>query len=143
MQAFGPLPRTRASSCCATDRPAVADRLATVGCPLVIVPWMPEEDRRTADDVRRFAAELGEFAKRLAERGMQLGYHNHAFEFEPLDCATVWDVLLAELPPEVQLELDVYWAAVGRARPTRAHPSDAGPHPPAAHEGPGGRFRAA
>ena len=99
------------------DLTAVADRLATVGCPLVIVPWMPEEDRRTADDVRRFAAELGEFAKTLAERGMRLGYHNHAFEFEPLDTTTVWDVLLSELPPEVQLELDVYWAAVGGRDP--------------------------
>ena len=48
---------------------------------------------------------------------MRLGYHNHAFEFEPLDGTTVWDVLLAELPPEVEIELDVYWAAVGGRDP--------------------------
>ena len=78
---------------------------------------MPEEDRATADDVRRFAAELGEFAGRLAGRGIRLGYHNHAFEFAPLEETTVWDVLLAELPPEVELELDVYWAAVGGRDP--------------------------
>ena len=48
---------------------------------------------------------------------MRLGYHNHAFEFEPLDGTTVWDVLLAELPPEIELELDVYWAAVGGRDP--------------------------
>ena len=99
------------------DVGTVADRLAEVGCPRVIVPWMPEEDRRSADDVRRFAAELGGFAEAVAERGMRLGYHNHAFEFEPLDGTTVWDVLLAELPPEVELELDVYWAAVGGRDP--------------------------
>ncbi len=99
------------------DVTAVADRLAEVACPRVIVPWMPEEDRRTADDVRRFAADLGRVSERFAERGMRLGYHNHAFEFEPLDGTTVWDVLLAELPPEVELELDVYWAAVGGRDP--------------------------
>lgn len=99
------------------DVTAVADRLSEVECPLVIVPWMSEEDRRTADDVRRFAAELRGFAAALAERGMRLGYHNHAFEFEALDGTTVWDVLLAELPPEVELELDVYWAAVGGRDP--------------------------
>lgn len=107
------------------DVAAVADRLAEVGCRRVIVPWMPEEDRRTADDVRRFAAELGGFADVLAERGMRLGYHNHAFEFEPLDGTTAWEVLLAELPPEVELELDVYWAAVGGRDPVaeiRANP---------------------
>ena len=102
------------------DLAAVADRLAEVGCPRVIVPWMPDEDRRTADDVRRFAAELGGLAGALAERGMRLGYHNHSFEFEPLDGTTVWDILLAELPPEVELELDVYWAAVGGRDPVAA-----------------------
>ena len=102
------------------DVTAVADRLEAVGCPRVVVPWMPEEDRRTADDVSRFAAELGTFAKTLAERGMRLGYHNHAFEFEPLDGTTVWDLLIAELPPEVELELDVYWAAVGGLDPVTA-----------------------
>jgi sugar phosphate isomerase/epimerase len=100
-----------------TDVTAVADRLAEVGCPRVIVPWMPEEDRRAADDVRGFAAELGGFADVLAARGMRLGYHNHAFEFEPLDGTTAWEVLQAELPPDVELELDVYWAAVGGRDP--------------------------
>jgi sugar phosphate isomerase/epimerase len=99
------------------DAGAVADRLATLGCPRAVVPWLPEEERRTADDVRRWAAELGGFAPALGDRGIRLGYHNHAFEFEPLDGTTVWDALLAELSPEVELELDVYWAVVGGRDP--------------------------
>jgi sugar phosphate isomerase/epimerase len=99
------------------DASAVADRLAEVGCPRVVVPWMPEADRRTAADVRRFAAALGGFARRFAEREMRLGYHNHAFEFAPLGRTTIWDILLAELPPEVEVELDVYWLAVGGRDP--------------------------
>jgi sugar phosphate isomerase/epimerase len=99
------------------DANAVADRLAAVSCPRVIVPWMPDDDRRSADDVRRFAAELGGFARTFERRGIRLGYHNHAFEFAPLDGTTVWDVLIGELPPEVELELDVYWAAVGGRDP--------------------------
>jgi sugar phosphate isomerase/epimerase len=96
---------------------AVADRLTELGCPRAIVPWMPEADRRTGDDVRRFASELGGFAQDLASHGIRLGYHNHAFEFATLDGTTVWDVLLAELPPEVEIELDVYWAAFGDRDP--------------------------
>jgi sugar phosphate isomerase/epimerase len=99
------------------DANAVADRLAEVGCSRAIVPWMPESDRQTADDVRRFAADLGGFARMLTERGIRLGYHNHSFEFAALDGTTVWDILLAELPPEVDIELDVYWAAVGGRDP--------------------------
>jgi sugar phosphate isomerase/epimerase len=96
---------------------AVIDHLAEVGCPRVIVPWIPDDDRRTADDVRRYAAELGGYARTFADQGIRLGYHNHAFEFEPLDGTTVWDVLLTALPPEVEIELDVYWAAVGGRDP--------------------------
>jgi sugar phosphate isomerase/epimerase len=99
------------------DANAVADRMAELGCSRVIVPWMPEEDRRTADDVRRFARELGGFARTLAARDIRLGYHNHAFEFSTLDGTTVWEVLLGELAPEIEIELDVYWAAVGGRDP--------------------------
>ena len=99
------------------DVTAVASRLNEVGCPRVIVPWMPEEDRRTADDVRRFASELGGFARDLATHGIRLGYHNHAFEFASLDGVTIWDVLLGALPPDVEIELDVYWAAFGGRDP--------------------------
>jgi sugar phosphate isomerase/epimerase len=95
------------------DAGAVAGRLTEMGCPRAIVPWMPEADRATVDDVRRFAIELGEHASRLARDGIRLGYHNHDFEFAPLDGTTIWDVLQAELPVAVDLELDVYWASVG------------------------------
>jgi sugar phosphate isomerase/epimerase len=95
------------------DAVAVADGLAEIGCPRLIVPWMPEADRRTAADVRRFAIELGTLARTFAERGVGLGYHNHDFEFGAVEGTTIWDVFLAELPGEVEIELDAYWAAVG------------------------------
>jgi sugar phosphate isomerase/epimerase len=99
------------------DPAAVAERLQAVACPRIIVPWLPEEDRRTVDDVRRFAAELGVLARRFAERGIRLGYHNHAFEFAPFEGTTIWDVLLVEMPADVDIELDVYWASVGGRDP--------------------------
>jgi sugar phosphate isomerase/epimerase len=99
------------------DWEAVAGRLAAIGCPRAIVPWLPEEERQTVDGVRRFARDLTVFASNLAGRGIRLGYHNHAFEFAPLETTTVWDVLLAELPPQAELELDVFWAAVGGRDP--------------------------
>jgi sugar phosphate isomerase/epimerase len=99
------------------DVRAVIDRFTELRCPRVVVPWIPEADRRTADDVRRFAAELGGYGRSFAEQGIRLGYHNHAFEFEPLDGTSVWEVLLTALPPEVEIELDVYWAAVAGRDP--------------------------
>jgi sugar phosphate isomerase/epimerase len=100
-----------------TNPAVVADRLSALGCPRLIVPSMPDADRRTADDVRRFAAELGGFVDVFAERGIRLGYHNHSFEFEDLDGTAVWEILLDELRPEVEIELDVLWASVGGRDP--------------------------
>jgi sugar phosphate isomerase/epimerase len=93
------------------DAAAVADRLADLGCPQVVVPWMPPADRATGDDVRRFANDLNRFAAVVARRGLRLAYHNHEFEFDALDGTTTWDLLLERLAPEVELELDVYWVA--------------------------------
>src|SRR5947208_1937372 len=62
------------------DASAVADRLSAVRCPRLIVPSMPEADRRSVDDVKRFAAELNGFVETFAGRGIRVGYHNHSFE---------------------------------------------------------------
>jgi sugar phosphate isomerase/epimerase len=99
------------------DAAAVARRLAEVECPRVIVPWLPVEDRVTVDGVRRFAAEIGGYARIFAGHGIRLAYHNHDFEFAPLGGTTIWDILVAELPPEIEIELDVFWAVVGGRDP--------------------------
>ena len=99
------------------DMDGVLDRMRTVGCPRVIVPWLPEAERADPAGVRRLAAELSDIARICAGRGISLGYHNHAFEFEPLDGTTVWDVLLDSLTFDIELELDVYWAAIGGRDP--------------------------
>lgn len=50
--------------------------------------------------------------------GIQLAYHNHAFEFEPLEGdLSGYDVLMAEFVPEMKFELDVFWAVVGGKDP--------------------------
>jgi sugar phosphate isomerase/epimerase len=96
---------------------AVVERLANLGCDRAVVPWMPEEDRAAPDDVRRFAAELGGLAARLAEDGVRLGYHNHNFEFRRLGDATVWEHLTGALGGDVEIELDVHWAAAAGQDP--------------------------
>ena len=92
-------------------------RLAALGIPRAIVPSLPDEDRASAEAIRRVAAELGILAARLGEHGIELGYHNHAFEFEAIDGTTVWRVFRDALPATVALEIDVFWASVGGQDP--------------------------
>lgn len=99
------------------DEAAVVDRVSALGCPRLVIPSLPASDQGSRDAVRRVAAEMGALADRLAARGIRLGYHNHTFEFEPLDGTTLWDELTSALPPNVDLEIDVLWASVGGRDP--------------------------
>ncbi len=91
-----------------------------IGHRYIVIPWLAAEDRRTIDDVRRRAAEfnrLGETAKRA---GLRFAYHNHDFEFAPLDRRIPYDVLLAETDPaNVAFELDLMWITKAGQDPLR------------------------
>jgi sugar phosphate isomerase/epimerase len=115
------------------DIPALARDLRMLGCRNVVMPTyltapgtparLPDESgynyvRRvglvmTGDDWRRNAQFLNTMAKKFADEGLALGYHNHNPEFAPLpDGDTGMGILLEETTAElVHFELDVGWAA--------------------------------
>lgn len=66
----------------------------------------------TADDWKRTADLLNEKAQILARSGIRMGYHNHGFDFVPMEKdRTGYDILLERTDPKlVDLELDVGWA---------------------------------
>ena len=87
-----------------------------IGHGWLVVPWLPES-LRTADGYREVAGILNEAGAAAASAGLRIGYHNHAFEFEPAgdDPAgpTGYTVLADNLDPAlVDLEIDLYWSAL-------------------------------
>lgn len=67
---------------------------------------------------RRNADALGALAIRADAAGLGFAFHNHPFEFAPIDGMRGIDVLLAHTDPAlVKWELDVAWAAAGGADP--------------------------
>ncbi|UED87264.1 sugar phosphate isomerase/epimerase family protein [Streptomyces profundus] len=100
------------------DEPGpVFDAINTIGTKAAIVPaGIPEEDFTTRDGIARAADLLNGLAQQAATHGIQLGYHNHWWELEPVIEGRHALELLAELlDPAVFLELDTYWAALGGA----------------------------
>jgi sugar phosphate isomerase/epimerase len=60
---------------------------------------------------RKAVAEFNQWGAMCRDAGIKLAYHNHNFEFAPLEGATGYDVLLKEVDPKlVDFELDLYWA---------------------------------
>lgn len=90
--------------------PAALDDAHVLGQRYIVCPWIDESDR-TPDGYRRVAAELNRAGELARREGVQLAYHNHAYEFAPIAGGIVpYDLLLAECDPSlVRMELDLYW----------------------------------
>ena len=94
---------------------AAAKRL---GIGTVIDPYIPAEHWQDADSIRGTAERLNAAAKRGAEHGIRVGYHNHAWELaSKIEGTTALEYFAGLLDPEVVLEVDTYWAAVGGEDP--------------------------
>ncbi len=83
-----------------------------LGCKLLVVPFLGGEWRSGAQGYAHTAEVLNEIGSRLHTEGVQLGYHNHDFEFkESFDGKTGLSILMDETDPDLlKLELDTYWA---------------------------------
>ena len=82
-----------------------------LGNKYVVCPYLPEELRKSAEDYRRLASRLNAVGRECKAAGLQLCYHNHAFEFERFDGVTGFDILFASTDPDlVAAEVDTYWA---------------------------------
>lgn len=92
---------------------AAAERL---GIHTVIDPYIPEEHWLDAGSIKDTARRLNDAAKLGAAHGVRVGYHNHWWELEhAVDGVPALEYFESLLDPEVVLEVDTYWAAVGGA----------------------------
>ena len=100
------------------DLAPILDAAAAAGVGTVIDPYAAPERFATLDEVSAVADALNEAARVAASTGIRIGYHNHAHELATeLDGATALERLAERLDPDVVLEVDTYWAAVGGADP--------------------------
>ncbi len=89
-----------------------------VGHQYVIVAWIPEQQRKTIDDWKRIAEQMNQAGTACRAAGLQFAYHNHEFEFVPIDGKLPYDVLLEGTDPSlVKLEMDLFWATFAGADP--------------------------
>ncbi|WP_157071550.1 sugar phosphate isomerase/epimerase family protein [Curtobacterium ammoniigenes] len=96
------------------DVDQIIDASLVLGVQTLIDPHIDDARWTTRDDVEAIAHELSAIAARAADRGLAIGYHNHAFELENrIDGAPALEVFANALSDAVVLELDTYWCEVG------------------------------
>lgn len=106
------------------DFQSVVEDNRALGNSYIVCPSIPGEMRSSMEGYKQFAQSLNEIGAKLRGEGMQLCYHNHAFEFEDRfdkgieDGTFGLDVLYENSDPDlVQAELDTYWVRKGGVDP--------------------------
>jgi sugar phosphate isomerase/epimerase len=89
-----------------------------VGHQFIVNPWIDEEMRKQPDIWKRVAATFNKAGETCKKAGIQFAYHNHHFEFVPVNGVIPFDLLLKTCDPNlVKLELDLCWTTVARQDP--------------------------
>jgi sugar phosphate isomerase/epimerase len=77
-----------------------------------------DEDRPTLDDYKRFADKFNKCGEQCKKAGVQLYYHNHSFEFQPMNGTTPYEEMLKIFDKNlVKIEIDVFWLTVAGINP--------------------------
>lgn len=77
---------------------------------------VPGADLSSQEKIDAFVEMANTFQAKLADKGIKMGYHNHAREFIPnADGSMIYEQLVRRT--DLNLELDTYWAYVGGKDP--------------------------
>ena len=83
----------------------------------LVVPYLHGKDRKNLDGYKRVAGNLNKAAVVAKKAGIQLAYHNHSFEYQPMGGSNGFEVFIKEFAPEMKFELDVFWVKAGGVDP--------------------------
>ena len=84
----------------------IVDHIAEAGIPFLVCASTPIESPEAIEQSIETLNKTGEACKKA---GITLCYHNHYHEFEPVAGKTPYELLLAQLDPDIKMELDLCW----------------------------------
>src|ERR1700745_2975472 len=100
--------------------PQVIETSKAIGHEYIVNPWIDDDVRKQPDGWNGGAKTLNRGGASSKEAGIQFAYHNHWFEFEPVNGKLPYDILLEQCDPNlVKMELDLCWITVGRQDPLK------------------------
>lgn len=102
----------------ADDLEAHVAHARALGTSYMRIGMMPLDALRSAEALDAFCTEANGYAKRLADEGISLSYHNHHVEFARIDGRQILDII-REKAPDLRFEIDCHWVARGGMDPER------------------------
>ncbi len=86
----------------------------------MVIAYLQKDERKTIDDYKKVCELINKNGEICAKYGIRIGYHNHDFEFDPIDGQIPYHVMLKELDPKLAgMELDLYWTTFANHDPLK------------------------
>jgi sugar phosphate isomerase/epimerase len=86
---------------------ATIESMLALGNDYIVVPGLPAEYRDSVDAWKRTADLFTVAVEKVNQQGLELGYHNHAHEFQALEGEIPWDVFMQRASDDVFGQLDI------------------------------------
>jgi sugar phosphate isomerase/epimerase len=81
-----------------------------LGAKYMVLAWFPPAERKTLEQWNDWVKLLNRVGKMSFQQGIKLLYHNHEFEFVPIEGIRPFDILLKDVDRRyVGFEIDIYW----------------------------------
>ncbi len=98
----------------------ILEKAKDAGLTDLVIPYLADRNRKTLDDYRQLCDRCNYAAEQAKQAGIQLSYHNHAFEFQPMDGGkTGYDIMIERFSEDMHFEVDVFWVVVGGHDPVK------------------------
>lgn len=96
------------------------DDAAAAGIKFMVCAYLAPNERQNIDAYKSLAQTFNKAGERCKKAGIQFCYHNHDFEFQPLNAQIPYEVLLKETDADLlKMELDLYWATKAKYDPVQ------------------------
>lgn len=80
----------------------------------LVFGYLRPEERQTIDDYKLVVERLNIMGEKCNQADIHLCYHNHSFEFMPINGTVPYELYIKEFEPDkVHFELDIFWASLG------------------------------
>jgi sugar phosphate isomerase/epimerase len=115
------------SPACHVDYDTLGDKWPTqiesakvIGQSYIVCPWIPEKIRKKPGGWQRAADTFNRAGETSHKAGIEFAYHNHWFEFFPVNGKLPYDLLLESCDPSlVKMEMDLCWITIAGGHPLK------------------------
>ena len=100
--------------------PGVLDAASAFGCKKVIWHgWPRSSEHDSVEGLQRLAARYNQAHRIARDHGLELGLHNHWWEFERIGGVYPYKLFNELLHPDIFLEIDTYWVQTAGLNPAQ------------------------